>query len=59
MFSDDSTGDRIRDLESQLNNQQENFTDKMKDMENIIRRQEEIISKMNIQKQSQISNGDF
>ena len=59
MFADDSTGDRIRDLESQLNNQQENFTDKMKDMENIIRRQEELISKMNIQKQSQISNGDF
>jgi len=56
---DDSTGDRIRDLESQLNNQQENFEEKMKDMESIIRRQEEVISKMNVQKQSQFSNGNF
>ena len=59
LFTDDSTGDRIRDLESQLNSQQETFSDKMKDMEAIIKRQEEIIAKMTGQKQSHITNGDF
>ena len=40
------SGDRIRELEHQLTSQQENFTSRMRDMENIIRRQEEMLEKM-------------
>ena len=42
------SGDRIRDLEYQLSSQQENFTAKMRDMENIIKRQEDMLAKMRI-----------
>ena len=47
-IDDGLAGERIRDLEFQLGNQQENFMTRMRDMENIIKRQEEMISKMKV-----------
>ena len=43
-----SSGDRIRELEYQLSVQQENFSSRMKDMEKIIRKQEEMLEKMKL-----------
>ena len=45
---DGLAGERIRDLEFQLGNQQENFMTRMRDMESIIKRQEEMIAKMKV-----------
>ncbi|XP_023320157.1 coiled-coil domain-containing protein 171 [Eurytemora carolleeae] len=42
----DYHGDRIRELEEMLHNQQEEFQDKMKDFETIIRKQDAIITKL-------------
>jgi len=42
-------GERIRELEGLLNNQQEEFNEKMKDFETIIKRQESIIAKLQTQ----------
>ena len=49
---DGVSGERIRDLEFQLGNQQENFMTRMRDMESIIKRQEEMIANMKV-------NGEF
>ena len=46
LSSSSSSGDRIRELEYQLSAQQENFSSRMKDMEKIIRKQEEMLEKM-------------
>ena len=53
------SGDRIRDLEYQLSSQQENFTAKMRDMENIIKRQEDMLAKMRINDHVNHVNGEF
>ena len=47
-LSSSSSGDRIRELEYQLSVQQENFSSRMKDMEKIIRKQEEMLEKMKL-----------
>ena len=49
---DGVSGERIRDLEFQLGNQQENFMTRLRDMESIIKRQEEMIANMKV-------NGEF
>ena len=56
---DSMSGDRIRDLEYQLSSQQENFTAKMRDMENIIKRQEDMLAKMRINDHVNHVNGEF
>ena len=45
---DGVAGERIRDLEFQLGNQQENFMTRLRDMETIIKKQEETIAKMKV-----------
>jgi len=59
-YLDDSiSGDRIRDLEYQLSSQQENFAAKMRDMENIIKRQEDMLARMKINDHVNHVNGEF
>ena len=53
------SGDRIRDLEYQLSSQQENFAAKMRDMENIIKRQEDMLAKKKLNDQVNHVNGHF
>ena len=49
LVADDSvSGDRIRDLEYQLSSQQENFAARMRDMEAVIRRQEELLAHVKV-----------
>ena len=45
---DSVSGDRIRDLEYQLSSQQENFAARMRDMEAVIRRQEELLAHVKV-----------
>ena len=45
---DSVSGDRIRDLEYQLSSQQENFAARMRDMEALIRRQEELLAHVKV-----------
>ena len=48
---DGVSGERIRDLEFQLGNQQENFMTRLRDMESIIKRQEEMIANMKVNRE--------
>ena len=52
------SGDRIRELEYQLSVQQENFSTRMKDMEKIIRKQEEMLEKLKMTNGHNHVNGD-
>ena len=52
LFESLGVGERIRELEYQLSSQQETFSARMRDMENIVRRQEEMLANMKINGES-------